>query len=282
MKKSVQMIVGVAITGIALFGCGGGGGSSSGGGGPVDTVGTIGSVGTVYSGRIIGAYHVTNWSMNVSSSNGITGHTNNDQVSGIFDPTTVNTTTGAFTLHQPGGGGGDLTFTGTVGANGTVSGTWTNSKFVTGNYGAFGNFSGSKKVIPANRFTFKANGTVYDSYRNLTWLKNADCFGVLSWQAAQSAATGLATGQCGVTDGKPAGSWRLPTLAELIDFTDDGLFSSTLLSVGFGNVSTGYYWTADQYAYDSTQYRAIGLADGDVNQYNSASAYYVWPVRTGQ
>jgi hypothetical protein len=57
------------------------------------------------------------------------------------------------------------------------------------------------------------NGTV--TVNGLVWLKNADCFGKVLYGSAQSAVAGLASGQCGLTDGSTPGQWRLPSIAEL-------------------------------------------------------------------
>jgi hypothetical protein len=63
----------------------------------------------------------------------------------------------------------------------------------------------------ANRFVDCGNGTVTDTRTGLIWLKNAGCFPPLDFAAANNAAAGLKDGNCGLTDGSAAGSWRLPT-----------------------------------------------------------------------
>ncbi|NJD38078.1 MAG: DUF1566 domain-containing protein [Geobacter sp.] len=80
------------------------------------------------------------------------------------------------------------------------------------------------------------NGTV--TVNGQVWLKNADCFGKVLYSAAQSAVAGLASGQCGLTDGSAAGQWRLPTIAELSMInTQRALFTN----------STGTpYWSSDK------------------------------------
>lgn len=66
-----------------------------------------------------------------------------------------------------------------------------------------------------SRFIDKGNGTIYDTVSNLTWLKNADCFGRQIWDAAVANANIMASGQCGLSDGSRAGDWHLPTIGEL-------------------------------------------------------------------
>ena len=58
------------------------------------------------------------------------------------------------------------------------------------------------------------NGTVTDTVTGLTWLKQADCLGAMSWSLANQAAAALADGTCELSDGSTAGDWRLPTTAE--------------------------------------------------------------------
>lgn len=58
------------------------------------------------------------------------------------------------------------------------------------------------------------NGTVVVG--NKTWLKMANCFGFLTWDDAKRAASSLANGQCGLSDGSKAGDWRLPSRTELL------------------------------------------------------------------
>jgi len=66
----------------------------------------------------------------------------------------------------------------------------------------------------ANRYIDCGNGTVTDTVTGLIWLKNANCFGIKDYAAANQAAAGLASGQCGLTDDSSTGDWRLPTRAE--------------------------------------------------------------------
>jgi hypothetical protein len=66
----------------------------------------------------------------------------------------------------------------------------------------------------ANRYVNCGNGTVTDTVTGLIWLKNANCFGRQTYGDANRAAAGLASGQCGLTDGSSRGDWRLPSKAE--------------------------------------------------------------------
>ena len=63
---------------------------------------------------------------------------------------------------------------------------------------------------PNPRFKDNGNGTVTDNLTRLIWLKNANAFGLRTWEQALSDANALASGSAGLTDGSKAGDWRLP------------------------------------------------------------------------
>jgi hypothetical protein len=59
---------------------------------------------------------------------------------------------------------------------------------------------------PDPRFTDNGDGTVTDHLTGLIWLKDMPCFGGLfQWDDAVQVARGLASGQCGLSDGSVAG-----------------------------------------------------------------------------
>jgi hypothetical protein len=99
---------------------------------------------------------------------------------------------------------------------------------------------------PNQRFSDNGDGTVLDRLTGLVWLKNAGCFTPTLWAAALTDINQLASGQCGLSDGSKAGTWRLPNVLELesvIDITT----SNPALSGPFSNVSNGLYWTSTAY-----------------------------------
>src|SRR5689334_19648656 len=63
------------------------------------------------------------------------------------------------------------------------------------------------KPLAGPRFIVNNNGTITDKLTGLTWLKDADCFGAKTWDDALSLASGLANGQCELSDGSKAGHW---------------------------------------------------------------------------
>ena len=135
----------------------------------------------------------------------------------------------------------------------------------------------------ATRFTDNGNGTVTDSVTGLIWLKNANCLGFQPWTNALSSANGLASGNCGLTDGSTAGQWRLPNrneLQSLIDYTT----ISPALPAGhpFVGVQSNYYWSSTTYAPFPRGAWCVLLNDGLVDAHGKPFHLYVWPVRGGQ
>jgi len=147
-----------------------------------------------------------------------------------------------------------------------------------------------------NRFVDCGNGTVNDVQTGLIWLKNGDCYGLLTWWDASLRAATLASGQCGLADGSQAGDWRLPTLDEFAailmpscypfpggptipDKTGtacylDGIHWAT-------NVQSNVYWSSTEQTNPNDAW-AMDLFSREVNGGTKAFYLYVWPVRSGQ
>jgi hypothetical protein len=101
---------------------------------------------------------------------------------------------------------------------------------------------------PETRFTANGDGTVTDHLTGLIWLQNAGCLSPAIWNKALAEANQLASGQCGLTDGSVAGTWRLPNMIELeslVDVSASNLAAN--LESQFSNVSSGIYWTSTGY-----------------------------------
>jgi len=157
------------------------------------------------------------------------------------------------------------------------------------------------------------NGTMTDSDTGLVWLKNANCKetvggiakpdGNLYWLEAKNWCSSLSSNSCGLSDDSRAGEWRLPSFDELKSLicgstaptwvyngcvnnapTLNGAYPyQWLMSQGFLNVATYYYWTSsintdwipgEENAWYVDMH--IGYVDFTV-----PSLYYVWPVRGG-
>lgn len=154
---------------------------------------------------------------------------------------------------------------------------------------------------PVPRFTENLNlaggpnGTITDNLTGLIWLNNANCLdtvgnivksgGTLSWQDALYWSNALANGNCGLSDGSVAGSWRLPNRKELMSLTDTSQsYPGLPANFPFINVLNFGYWS-------STSALSVTGGTWGVNVYGGGytstddkidGSLYVWPVRAGQ
>jgi hypothetical protein len=111
--------------------------------------------------------------------------------------------------------------------------------------------AGSSAAAPCydnvNRFVDCGNGAIADTFTGLLWLKNPGCFpSPADYATANNEATALASGQCGLSDGSAAGSWRLPTNDEWKALEGSVTESFRLPD----RIGTGWYFApgADQWA----------------------------------
>ena len=144
------------------------------------------------------------------------------------------------------------------------------------------------------RMRDNGDGTVTDTVTGLVWLKKADCINQ-PWAAAVAAVNTLASGQCGLTDGSTAGSWRMPSRKELESLADraqnnqadffDTAWTSANPSIGsLGAVFTNfvqlqYYWTSTTDAADTSRAWTVYSCDFGVYDTPKASTGYTLAVR---
>jgi hypothetical protein len=143
------------------------------------------------------------------------------------------------------------------------------------------------------RWVDKGNGTIVDTVTGLTWLKKADCIDA-DWADAVSAVNSLASGQCGLTDGSTAGSWRMPNRNELQSLSDrmqtnhSDFFNDTIMNVDgtvyepaiFTNfVVSQYYWTSTTDAADTSEAWTVFSCDFGVYDTPKSSVGYTLAVR---
>jgi len=134
----------------------------------------------------------------------------------------------------------------------------------------------------ATRFVDHQDGTLTDTQSNLTWLKNANCFGAQVWSAAVSASNALGSGQCGLFDGSQAGDWHLPSATEVSTFM--GATPYVFLSgVGFTNVvNNEFYWSSTPIPTNpAAVYDTYTVSGVQVSGFLTQSSY-TWPARGGQ
>ena len=130
------------------------------------------------------------------------------------------------------------------------------------------------------RFTDNGDGTVTDNLTGLIWLQDANCFGDwTSWTNAQSDASTLGDGSCGLTDSSAAGDWRLPSLKELQSLVDFGQYSPALHSGHPFSRVKPVYWTSTSYVPDPQGAWIVALSIGRVHALFKVDPAYIWPVR---
>jgi hypothetical protein len=172
--------------------------------------------------------------------------------------------------------------------------------FVMVTIAAFGSWNlqaGKYHPGPA-RFTDNGDGTVTDNTTGLIWLKNANCFGPITWYQAMTAVADLANGQCGLTDGSSQGDWRLPERFELLTLLDERYESPALSNEAgtgqwmegdpFSGVQSSPYWSATTYENYPDAAWLVLFSQGYMLYYGNESyagktgTSFVWPVRGGQ
>jgi len=143
------------------------------------------------------------------------------------------------------------------------------------------------------RFIDNGNGTVTDTMTGLVWLKRANCIQG-DWATALAAVSNLASGNCGLTDGSAAGSWRMPNRNEMqsladrnqnneadaFDFTylnpDQSVYQAAIF---LSFIGYQYYWTSTTDAADSTEAWAVFSCDYGVYETPKSDTEYTLAVR---
>lgn len=126
-------------------------------------------------------------------------------------------------------------------------------------------------------FIDAGNGTIVDTVNNLAWLKNANCFGILSWDVAMYRSSHLESGQCSLNDLSKAGDWRLPTVAEFRSLSDNQYNYNPFNAAGFTNVMAGWSWASGP-CLSSWQGGSSCSDPASLASYSTN----LWPVQSGQ
>lgn len=149
---------------------------------------------------------------------------------------------------------------------------------------------------PTPRFIDHQDGTVTDEMTGLTWLKDADCPGNLTWQGALDWVASFNTTSIACAGYTPLThtDWRLPNIKELLSLIDYGIenldspapATRPLLPDGhpFVNVARGYvYWSSTSSAEDpSKAWYLLPESSLHVDSILKTVSIRVWPVRGGQ
>lgn len=139
---------------------------------------------------------------------------------------------------------------------------------------------------PSSRFRTDDCGTpatdddvVTDNLTGLSWLRDANRFGLRAWADAVADAAGLSL--CG------HGDWRLPNQRELRSLVNYETAPGNWLAQTFDNLEAANaipcYWTSTSAPFDSVNRAACGfLFSGIFSVLEAKTAqHYVWPVRGG-
>jgi hypothetical protein len=170
-----------------------------------------------------------------------------------------------------------------------VQKTWQTTSYATGDDGDLG------KGIdwPNPRFADNGDGTVTDNLTGLIWLKNANCFGLRTWNDALSDCSGLNSGESGLTDGSETGDWRLPNRNELSSLLNSDFYGPAVPNTAgtgqcadgdpFTNLLSGdLYWSSSTFPLSTNQAYYVDTFASMVYVRLKSESHLVWPVRGGR
>jgi len=142
---------------------------------------------------------------------------------------------------------------------------------------------------PAPRFTDNSDGTITDNLTGLMWLKDANCFGNMTWQAALDNVKDLNNSPGSYTCGgynKNYTDWRLPNINELESLVNAEEYTNSWLNTqGFTNVQSSDYWSSSTIVSKKDDAWKVSMYYGSVrtdDESDKSDNHYVWSVRSGQ
>jgi hypothetical protein len=139
---------------------------------------------------------------------------------------------------------------------------------------------------PVPRFTDNGDGTVTDNLTDLIWLKDADCFGAMTWQEALDTIADFNANPGNYSCQEYTSlytNWRLPNIQEQLSLIDFSEYEPALpAGHPFGNGQFGgpdMYWSSTT----STSYNAASFGTylqlGGLGVIPKSNNNYLWPVR---
>ncbi|MBF0212888.1 MAG: tandem-95 repeat protein [Magnetococcales bacterium] len=152
-------------------------------------------------------------------------------------------------------------------------------------YGANDDGATRKGIVwPDPRFTDGGNGTITDHLTGLVWMKNANCWGSLTWNSALDKVAGLNAGTqscAGYTTGTHT-DWRLANIKEMKSLIDRSRTAPGLpAGHPFTNVQSDYYWTSTTNASSTSSAWVVYLGSGFISSSTKTPTCYSWMVRGG-
>jgi len=135
---------------------------------------------------------------------------------------------------------------------------------------------------PRPRFVDNGDGTVTDRLTGLSWLRDGNAFGTLSWDDALAACNALESGRHGLSDGSEPGDWRLPDVNELRSLEDYGQARPALPEDHlFVNVRQSLCWSSTTVASAPNLARFLFVGIGSCVWDHKGVVMGVWPVKGG-
>ncbi len=135
---------------------------------------------------------------------------------------------------------------------------------------------------PEQRFKDnKQHGTITDLLTGLTWLRNPDAYGEVTWDQARVLAENLHDGCHGLCDGSKKGEWRLPTIRELFSIVDYGQ-ADPIVPASLPNrecVVQAIYWSSTTLLADPTQAWMMTFGIGPTVFMLKSTKNCFWPVK---
>ena len=137
---------------------------------------------------------------------------------------------------------------------------------------------------PSPRFDDNSDGTVTDRLTGLTWLKDGNPFGTVTWEDGLERCARLASGgHPGLDDGSRPGDWRMPNVNELRSLEDYGAHTPALPNGGqdFRNVRQSLCWSSTTVASAPNLARFLFVGIGSCVWDHKGVSMGCWPVKGG-